>query len=235
MDNETTLSVPLPSDALPGPDAIIKWPEVRLTVPVKVDVPWRLVDDPILTMPAPELDETTLFEQLYGPVERPRRREDHRMTLGDKVLVVMGAAVIVGAVGICTMVDQGWAVGAIPDDEPLTTVSVPQEPSEQSWEPVTPTRSPKRSYGPVAAPQETVEVRPETVAPQPTKSIVVIPAPEPTPEPSSPPVSTPPPSPMPSPSVTPSKSPSPSPSPSVSTSPVPTTMSPSPPELGSTS
>lgn len=231
MDNEKTLSVPKPPDAQPE---ILKWPEVRLTVPVKVDVPWRLVDDPIMTMPIPELHETTLFEQLYSPFEPPRRRrEPRRMALGDKALVVMGLAVVVSAAGLYGMVEQGWAVGELPGEGTLTTVSVPQEPSPQSWEPVTPTRAPKHSYGPVAAPQETVEVRPETVAPQPTKTVVVVPAPEPTPseEPtpeqsSSPPVSSPPPSPTPSPESSPTEI--------ASASPDPATMSPSPSESGST-
>lgn len=205
MDDDT-LTIPLPPGTRPDPDTVttqeipvvtqelplnrVPFPEVRPTVPVKVAVPWKYVNDPIMTMPAPQWDTTPVFDRIYGPpvrrepvVRRPRRK----IPTGDKVLIGMAVAVVLSGVTICGMVSQGWGVEPLPERERMSAPLVPSQSPEETQEPVSP---PRRSQGPVAPPKPPEKVLPvhtpeRTVEPVPTRSIVVVPAPTPedTPEP----------------------------------------------------
>lgn len=185
MDNETTQEVPLPPGTRPNPNTVDTQEILVISTLELPVVPEHLLNDPIMTMDAPQPDERLIFERWYGP--SPKRPEPVRegMALGDRILVGMGSAVVMGAAGMFLMLNQGW-LAQMPEEPSEITLQMPSRSPERT---LTPTRTPESRRTPVEAREEPVVsvAGPETFTPQPTKSIVVItPTPEPTPEPASP-------------------------------------------------
>ncbi len=246
--NEDTQEVPLPEGVARNPDATVTqelpvadpFPEVKLVSPVRVvlpqtrsvrveTVPVHLLGDPILTAPAPVADDTPLYDQIHGkPQRRAPKAPPRRMATGDKVLIGMGAAALVMGTGVYGMVVHGWGGGepqadAKPSSAPVRVVESPEEPESPSPSPEATRRAPE----PVKA-----VMAPETYAPVPERSIVVV-SPTPTVEETEPEE-------QPEPTRTsapprPSHTPAPPPSPSVTPTPIPSSESPTPEESTSLS
>lgn len=239
--NEDTQEVPLPEGVARNPDATVTqeipvpepFPDVRLVTPVRVvlpsqeetvrveTVPAHLLGDPILTAPAPVPDSTPLYDQIHGRCERKKPAPPpRRMPTGDRLLVCMGVTALAMSVAVYGFTFEEWGAQPQATEKPSSApVRIAPEPSGTE-EPETPSKAPERRQKPV---QEAVKVvmAPETYAPEPEQSIVIVPA-SPAEEETTTVVA-----PEPTTSATSRPSPPPAPSPTV-TSPSPTPTSPSP-------
>lgn len=248
---EHTLELPVPSfpelDHDPDDAVTQEIPSIPVVplVPLLPEMPVlppHLINDPILTMDAPHLVHTPLFDHYYGrhPAMRPPRpTKGPRMPIrrGDHLLAAMAASVVVLGFASYAMVRSGWRSDMPQSREsvvPVVTREYPQgpEPSTQSYAAPAPSVLPSSpaviavplsapsapSVSPGASPSP-VEDSPEPTAP--VQAPTTAPQPSSAPTPISTPVPTPTggtgsPSPSESSSGVPSESVSPTPEPTSS-------------------
>lgn len=202
MDEEQTVKIPRVTETT------LEIP--RETFLVKT-LPMHLLGDPILTMDAPQADDTPLYDQLNPRPRQAKRRPRRKLMMADKVLIGMSAVAIAGITVVYGMVAYGWGTGPLPTDEVVTphhTVQV-STPSEAPM--VRPTS--RHTRPPVLEKTVVAVVAPTHYRPRPTHRVTLAPLPTPvrtTEAPSAPETTSAAPTPTqtsPSPSETPSETP----------------------------